>query len=102
MRSVRQVKAAVRQLIYANLERAVESLAILVVCLFVAMNLCGPGALALVYFQLNIPAAVVGAAAVFLGAQWFTGVYTWARYLGIVSALMGALAVALVFKHLVS
>lgn len=79
-----------------------ESLAILIVCLFVAMNLCGPGALALAYFKLYIPAAIVGAGAVLFGIQWFQGVYTWARYLGIVSAFMGLLAIALVFKHLTS
>lgn len=79
-----------------------ESLAFLVVCIFVAVNLCGPGALILAYFKLDVLAVMTAAAALVLGVQWFTGVSTWAKYLGIVSVLMGAAAMSIVLKRWLS
>lgn len=76
-----------------------ESLAFLVFCLFVAVNLCGPGALLAAYLHYDVLAAITGGFAVLLGWQWFSTVYTWARYLGLLSLLMGVTAIALVFKH---
>ena len=76
-----------------------ESLAFLVVCLVVAMNLCGPGALVAAHYRYDVIAAFIGGLAVLLGWQWFTTVYTWARYLGLVSLGMGLVAIGLVFKH---
>ena len=43
-----------------------ESLAFLVVCIFVAVNLCGPGALILAYFKLDVLAVMTAAAALVL------------------------------------
>lgn len=79
-----------------------ESLAFLVVCIFVAVNLCGPGSLILAYFKLDVLAVMVAAAALVLGAQWFSGVYTWARYLGLVSCGMGVATLAIVLKRWLS
>ena len=76
-----------------------ESLAFLVVCLVVAVNLCGPGALVAAYYGYDVLAAIVGSFAVLLGWQWYSTVYTWARYLGLLSLVMGLAAIALVFKH---
>jgi hypothetical protein len=77
----------------------VESLAFLVVCLVVVTNLCGPGALLAAYYGYDVLAAVIGGLAIMLGWQWYSTVYTWARYLGLLSLAMGAGAIWLVFKH---
>jgi hypothetical protein len=79
-----------------------ESLAFIVVCVFVAVNLCGPGALILAHFKLDVLAVITAAAALVLGVQWFISVFTWARYLGLVSVCMGALAMGIVLKRWLS
>jgi len=80
-----------------------ESLALLVVWLFIFTHLCGPLALVLSFsvYWLNLWMAVlIGCLAVFLGVHWFTGVYTWPRYLGLVSAGFGIFAVYKAIKKL--
>jgi hypothetical protein len=77
-----------------------ESLAILVVWLFILVHLTGPIALALAYYDFWLAGGLLGVAAIGLGVQWYSGVYTWPRYLGLVSAGMGLSAVVLVFRRL--
>jgi hypothetical protein len=69
-----------------------ESLALLIFVLFCAVFLCGPFAYALAYFKFNILAILVGGLAIFLGIYWFGTIYTWAKYLGAISAVIGLLA----------
>ena len=69
-----------------------ESLALMVFVIWCAVFLCGPIAYALAHFRCNILAIIVSAAAIWLGIFWFGNVYTWAKYLGIVSAVLGLLA----------
>lgn len=66
-----------------------ESLALLVFVIFSAVFLCGPIAVGLAYLKWTIPALLVGGLAIWLGVYWFATVYTWFKYLGIVSALLG-------------
>lgn len=69
-----------------------ESLGVLVFVLFCAMFLCGPIALGLAYARWNWLAIFIGCVAIMLGIQWFAGVYTWFKWLGVISAFMGLLA----------
>lgn len=66
-----------------------ESLAFLVFIIFCAVFLCGPFAVILAYLKWTIPALIVGGLAILLGAYWFGTIYTWFKYLGVVSALLG-------------
>lgn len=66
-----------------------ESLALLVFVIFCAVFLCGPIAVTLAYCKLPILALLVGGLAVFLGVYWFGTVFTWAKYLGMLSAGLG-------------
>lgn len=66
-----------------------ESLAFMVFFIFCAVFLCGPIAVALAYGKWTIPALIVGGLAIWLGVYWFATVFTWAKYLGVVSALLG-------------
>lgn len=66
-----------------------ESLALLVFVIFSAVFLCGPIAVGLAYLKWTLPALLVGGLAIWLGVYWFATVYTWFKYLGIVSALLG-------------
>lgn len=69
-----------------------ESLALLVFGIFCVVFLCGPLALGLAYGKFNILAAIVALIAIWLGIHWFATVYTWAKYLGILPALFGLIA----------
>lgn len=66
-----------------------ESLALLVFVIFCAVFLCGPIAVALAYSKWHILSLLVGGLAIWLGVYWFATVFTWAKYLGVVSALLG-------------
>lgn len=66
-----------------------ESLALLVFVIFCAVFLCGPIAVTLAYFKWRILSLIVGGLAIWLGVYWFATVFTWAKYLGVVSALLG-------------
>ena len=66
-----------------------ESLAFLVFVIFSAVFLCGPIAVLLAYLKWPILALIVGGTAIWLGVYWFATVYTWAKYLGVVSAGLG-------------
>lgn len=66
-----------------------ESLALLVFVIFCAVFLCGPIAVGLAYFKWRILSLIVGGLAIWLGVYWFATVFTWAKYLGVVSALLG-------------
>lgn len=66
-----------------------ESLALLAFVIFSAVFLCGPIAVGLAYLKWTLPALLVGGLAIWLGVYWFATVYTWFKYLGIVSALLG-------------
>lgn len=66
-----------------------ESLARLVFFVVIAVFLCGPLAVGLAYFKWSIPALLVGGLAIWLGIYWFATVFTAAKYLGVVSALLG-------------
>ena len=69
-----------------------ESLALLVFVLFCAVFLCGPLALMLAVSRWSLIAVIVAAFACWLGIYWFLTVYTWARYLGLLSAGCGLYA----------
>lgn len=66
-----------------------ESLAFMVFVIFSAVFLCGPIAVGLAYMKWAIPALIVGGLAIWLGVYWFATVFTWAKYLGVVSSLLG-------------
>lgn len=66
-----------------------ESLALLVFVIFCAVFLCGPIAVLLAYLKWTLLALIVGGLAIWLGVYWFATVYTWAKYLGVVSAGLG-------------
>lgn len=66
-----------------------ESLGVLVFVIFCAVFLCGPIAVGLAYLKWTIPALIVGGLAIWLGVYWFATVFTWAKYLGVVSSLLG-------------
>lgn len=70
-------------------EFAVASLAYLVLFLFTLVFLLGPFAIWVAVKNYPIAAALAGIMAIWLGLFWFTGVYTWPKYLGLVSAAMG-------------
>ena len=74
-------------------EFAVASLAYLVIFLFMLVFLMGPFAIWVAAKSHPIAAAFAGIAAIWLGMFWFTGVNTWPKYLGLVSACMGAYAI---------
>lgn len=66
-----------------------ESLALLVFVIFSAVFLCGPIAVGMAYLKWTLPALLIGGLAIWLGVYWFATVYTAAKYLGVVSALLG-------------
>lgn len=69
-----------------------ESLAFMVFVIFCAVFLCGPIAIGLAYNKLNILAVIIAAFSCWLGIYWFITVYTWAKYLGLISAGLGLYA----------
>lgn len=69
-----------------------ESLALMVVVIFGAVFLCGPVAVLLAVNKFNLLAIVLACLACWLGIYWFVTVYTWAKYLGIISAGCGLYA----------
>jgi len=69
-----------------------ESLALLVFGLFCAVFLCGPIAYVLAWRHFNILAILVAGMAIWLGIYWFATIFTWAKYLGLLSAILGLLA----------
>jgi len=71
---------------------SMESLALAVFILWSALFLCGPLAYGLARYQFNILAVLVACAALWLGVFWFATIYTWAKYLGLISAVLGLLA----------
>lgn len=74
-------------------EFAVASLAYLVLFLLALMFLSGSFAIWIAVKSHPIAAALAGIMAIWLGLFWFTGVHTWPKYLGLVSAAMGAYAI---------
>ena len=66
-----------------------ESLALLAFVIFSTVFLCGPIAIGLAYLKWTIPALLVGGLAIWLGIYWFATIFTWFKYLGIASALLG-------------
>lgn len=77
-----------------------ESLALLVFVLFCAVFLCGPLAYGLALLKWNWPAILVSGLAIWLGVYWLVTVYTWAKYLGLVSAGLGLLALVHATRNL--
>lgn len=69
-----------------------ESLALLVAVIFCAVLLCGPVSYLLATYHWNILATVIACAAIWLGVYWFASVSTSAKYLGLVSSVLGLLA----------
>ena len=69
-----------------------ESLALLVFVLFCAVFLCGPIAYLLAWWRFNILAILVAGMAIWLGIYWFATIFTWAKYLGLLSSILGLLA----------
>lgn len=78
-----------------------ESLALAVLWIFILTHLTGPIALVLAYYDFWLPGGLLGAMALVLGIRWYFGVYTWPRYLGLISAAMGAGALGIVLGRLV-
>ena len=66
-----------------------ESLAIAVFIIWCAVFLCGPVAVGLHHLKLPILAALMSLISIWLGIFWCVHVYTWPRYLGLVSAACG-------------
>lgn len=77
-----------------------ESLALLVFLIFCAVFLCGPIAYLLAMYKWNILAVIVSALAIWLGIYWFVTIYTWFKYLGILSSILGVLALLKVTDNL--
>ncbi len=69
-----------------------ESLGLLVFVLFCGVFLCGPFALGCAYLRWNWLAVLIGCVALMLGIFWFATVFTWFKWLGVISAFMGFLA----------
>lgn len=66
-----------------------ESLALMVFVLWSAMFLCGPLAIAFHHGGFPLLAALTSLIAIWLGIFWFAHTYTWAKYLGLISAACG-------------
>lgn len=79
-------------------ELLVTSLAYLILGLICLLFLIGPFAVWFAVKKWPIAACAVGGASIGLGLFWFQGVYTWPRYLGLVSAAIGAYAIWLVLQ----
>lgn len=69
-----------------------ESLALLVFIIFSAVFLCGPLAIALAVQHRGVLAVLLAGVAIWLGIYWYVTVYTWAKYLGVLSAGCGLYA----------
>lgn len=69
-----------------------ESLAFTVFLIVCALYLCGPLAVICAHLRWNIAAVLIGAAACWLGLFWLVTVYTWFKYMGLVSAGLGLYA----------
>jgi Na+/H+-translocating membrane pyrophosphatase len=78
-----------------------ESLALLVIFIVCAVMLCGPIAAICAANKFNVLAVLVGALACWLGIYFFVTVYTWFRYLGLVSAGLGLWAMYKTARNLV-
>lgn len=79
-----------------------ESLALAVLWIFILTHFTGPVALVLAYYDFWLLGGFTGLAALVLGIRWYFGVYTWPRYLGLVSAAMGAGALGIIFGRLLA
>lgn len=69
-----------------------ESLALIVSLYFLTVLLSGPIAYGLAVWDKNVLALIAATAAIFTGVAWFTVVFTFVRYVGILSAIIGTLA----------
>lgn len=69
-----------------------ESLALMVVLIMCAVYLCGPLSVFLAVKHWDLAAVILAACAAWLGIYWFVTVYTWPRYLGLVSTACGLYA----------
>ena len=78
-----------------------ESLALMVFVIFCAVFLCGPLAVLLAVNKLALLAVLTAALACWLGIFWFLSVYTWPRYLGLLSTGCGLYAMYHVAHNLV-
>ena len=76
----------------AIVEFLVASLAYLILSLICLLFLLGPFAAWIAVKNFPIAALVLGLLAIGLGVFWFQGVYTWPRYLGLLSAGLGIYA----------
>lgn len=74
-------------------EFAVASLAYLVLLLFCLMFLLGPFAVWFAVKNWPIAAGLGAVLSIWLGIFWFAHVFTWPRYLGLISAALGAYAI---------
>lgn len=77
-----------------------ESLAFLVFILFCALILDGPLAILFANQRWHILAILAGAIACWLGIFWFVTVYTWFKYLGLVSAACGLYAMYITARNI--
>lgn len=77
-----------------------ESLAFMVFLIFCALILCGPVAILCANYRWHILAVIIGAFAAWLGIFWFVTVYTWFKYLGLVSAACGLYAMYKTARHI--
>lgn len=66
-----------------------ESLALLVFGIVCAVLLCGPFAALFAVKKWSIAAVLTGALACWLGIYFFVTVYTWFKYVGLLSAALG-------------
>lgn len=69
-----------------------ESLGVLIFAIFCAVFLCGPLACLLAHYKFRVLSLLIGGLAIFLGIYWFATVFTWFKWLGVLSALCGLFA----------
>lgn len=76
-----------------------QSLALLVVGLFLLFTVSGPAAVVLAFHDAWLGAVVCGLLAWSMGLHWFFHVQTSVRYVGLVSALLGVLAAGIILSR---
>jgi hypothetical protein len=76
-----------------------ESLAFLIFLLWSAVFLGGPVAYLLALYKWNMLALLAACTSIWLGVFWFATIYTGWKYLGLLSALLGLLALLKVTEN---
>jgi hypothetical protein len=76
-----------------------ESLAFLVAGLFLLFTVCGPAAVILAWNDMWLAAVLCGLLAFSTGMHWFWNVTTAARYVGLISALLGVFAAGVILSR---